>query len=769
MNKDSLKYIKHLILEFIIMFALIFITVFLTGGKEIEEFNKKDSFIFILFILSEVITCILVCFTLFKYLKSVPKNTNIPPVPQTQYEKTLQRRGIVLTIISYFFTFGFVILGIIMAPMINPVFLLYANNLLTICIVCITLLFGLNLILTNRFAKQLDQSSIQDIQQYIYSHREAEKDETKKRYQQLHFLRIGTSIYTCLLGILSTFIAFLIGTVYTSELFVPLHIFSAIVFLSALSRIRFRMPEVLFEEDKRYVSQDEYPLLYSLAQKAADVLYCKGKIKIAILDDFNAGIARVGDTYSIQIGALLLNTLSQDELYCVLLHEFSHVESKNNESNKERDYNTWIQQGKTPHFLSNITNIFFLYVDSLYSFNFNLYLYGISINIESAADIAMVNYGDAKNAASALLKIKFYDLYSWEKGTYDEECYFESETARKDYLERELNTFLNRLELRKEVWTNYISVEILSRSATHPTLKMRLDTLGITSLETLVNCDSDLYITECKKALSYMDELLYKELIKDYDTTRMSLYIEPKELIDSWEYEGKPIISSEYSDIGLSLRQLGRNSEAIELYHRAIAELSTDAEICHARFIRGCFLLHQFDSSGLEDIYYAMEHNSNYINEGLSIIGNFCCLTGNQKELDIYRKKAIELAQKQKDVYSQISTLTKNDHLSSEQLPDGMLDDILSYISTIDEGSINEIYLVRKTITDDFFTSAFVIRFNIDISDKKKEKILHKIFSYLDTCSSWQFSLFDFTELQDIKFVKIENSCVYRQIKKQTD
>lgn len=763
MNKDSLNYIKHIILQIIIMFALIFLTVFLTGGREIEEFNQKDTIIFMLFILSEVTTCVFLFATLCKYVKSVPKNLNSASAPQTQYEKRLQRRGIILTLIPYILALGFVILGIIIAPKMTPIVLIYAKNSLIVCVIGMILLVGLNLNLRNRLVKRFEQSSVQDIQQYIYSHRESEKDKTEKRYRQLRILRVGTYIYAWFLGIMAAMIALLTGFVYASEYGVALCMFSGIIFLSALSRIRFQTPEELFQEDKRYVSQDDYPLLYSLAQKAADVLHCKGQIRIAILDDFNAGIARIGDTYSIQIGAILLNTLSQDELYCILLHEFSHVESKNNDANKELEYYTWIQQGMTPHFLSGITNLFFIYSDSLYSLHFNLYSYGSSISTESAADAAMVNYGDTKTAASALLKLKFYELYSWEKGTYDEECYFESETAQKDYLTRELNSFLNRLKIRKEAWTNFVSVEILSRAATHPTLKMRLETLGITSLEVLNKSDSDSYIIECKKALSYMDELLYNELIKEYDDTRMKLYVEPIELIDSWECAGKPIIGSEYSDIGFSLRQLGRNSEAIELYHRAISELSNDAEICHARFIRGCFLLHQFDSSGIDDIYYAIEHNKNYINEGLSIIGDFCCLTGNQDELDIYRKKAIELAQKQKDVYSHIGTLTKNDHLSSEQLPDGMLDDILSYISKIDEGSINEIYLVRKTITDDFFTSAFVIRFNIDISDKKKEKILHKIFSYLDTCSSWQFSLFDFTELQDIKFVKIENSCVYKQ------
>lgn len=769
MNKDSFKYIKHIIIQIIIMFALIFLTVFLTGGREIDQFNKKDIIIFMLFILSEVATCVCLFITLGKYIKSVPKISHSASVPQTKYEKLIQRRGILLALISYILALGIVILGIIMAPKMNPRALIFTKNILIVCVICMILLIPLNLLLRNQLAKRFEQSSVRDIQQYVYSHRESANNKTEKIYRQLRILRVGTDIYACFLGIIASIIAFLTGTVYTSELGVALCMFSGILFLSALSRIRFRVPQLLFQEDEHYVSHDDYPLLYSLTQKAADVLHCNGKIRIAISDGFNAGIARVSDTYSIQIGAILLNTLSQDELYCVLLHEFSHMTSQNNGGNKERDYHTWIQQGTNPHFLTSITNSLFIYLDSLYSLQFGLYLYASSISIECGADAAMVIYGDAKTAASALLKLKFYELYSWEKGTYDEECYYEAEIAQKDYLTRELNSFLNRLDLRKDAWTNFVSVEILSRTATHPTLKMRLEALGVTSLEMLENSDSDAYIAECKRALSYMDEVLHNELIKEYDATRIKLYLEPKERIASWELAGKPIIGSEYSDIGFALRQLGRNSEAIELYHRAISELSTDAEICLARYFRGCFLLHQFDESGIDDIYYAIEHNSNYIDEGLSDIGNFCCLTGNQNELNIYREKALELAQKQKDVYSHICTLTKNDHLSSEQLPDGMLDDILSYISTIDEGSINEIYLVRKTITDDFFTSAFVIRFNIDISEKKKEKVMHKIFSYLDTCSSWQFSLFDFTELRDIKFIQIKNSCVFKQAKKQTD
>ena len=216
----------------------------------------------------------------------------------------------------------------------------------------------------------------------------------------------------------------------------------------------------------------------------------------------------------------------------------------------------------------------------------------------------------------------------------------------------------------------------------------------------------------------------------------------------------------EYGDVVWALQQLGRCTEALELCQRAIAELP-DAASCCGYFIRGLHRLHSYDPAGIEDIYFAIENNSNYLDEGLGAIGSFCCMTGNQKELDIYRQKAVELAQKQKDQYVHTGILTKKDRLTEENLPDGMLDGILEYIRSIDDGQIEKIYLVRKTITEDFFTSVFVVRFELQAEEDSCDRIIHKIFQHLDTCSDWQFSLFDYREVSSVPVHKIKNSCVY--------
>ena len=128
--------------------------------------------------------------------------------------------------------------------------------------------------------------------------------------------------------------------------------------------------------------------------------------------------------------------------------------------------------------------------------------------------------------------------------------------------------------------------------------------------------------------------------------------------------------------------------------------------------------------------------------------------------MEIYRERAIALTEDNK-IQSEASILNKKDKLSTESLPEGMLEDILEHIIFECSDNIEKIYLVRKTITDNFFTSAFVIKMTLDTDDDTRYKILHKAFNYLDTCSDWQFSLFDYEDVKNVKIEDIAGSCVY--------
>ena len=763
MTKKMKLYLTGMIVSIIAMFLWILVAVLLTGGREVEEFTGTDKVIMTGFIVVEILS--IVASLVFAALVGTENGKRIrekmKQSEQAQREPIPKRGGIML-VLTYVAVLGLMIGGIVLGSVLPAqIKELCPWVMWGSCAVAALLLLISNL-LGKWYVGRLEKQQVQQVQQFLHAHRLNADQIVPKKLALLKMLRRVTAVYAVVLGLMGVGVAVCAGICYTGSTFVVLGLTASLLIMAALDRIRFKPPKALFDDNKCYVQTDAYPQLHALAEKAAAKMGCKGKIRIALLPDFNAGIARIHKTYSVQLGVMLLNLLSEEELYCILLHEFAHMTPDQQDGLYERYYNEWLDTGKTPHYFFWLTNRFFVFPDVVYSLQHSLYQYASSIQVESSADRAMLLSQSPEMVASALLKLKYYELFDWEKGTEDEPCVYEPETPDPHPLAKELQKFRKALEVREEDWRKLLDVEIQSRSATHPTLKLRLEALDIREPKLVFAENSQAYQADCDQALAFVESLICEGLEAHYEDDRKAYYLEPKEQVEAWEAAGKPVVAEEYGDILWALRQLGRNTEAMELCQRAIETLPAAAG-CNAHFTRGCHRLHSYDSQGIQDIYFAIENNMNYLQEGMSMIGEFCCLTGNQEELDIYRQKAAVLAQQDKDEYSQTGVLTKKDDLSEENLPEGMLESLLEYIRNVDGGQIWKVYLVRKTISQDFFTSAVVVRFEADAQEDACDEIIHKIFMYLDTCSDWQFSLFDYREVSNVPFDKIPNSCVYQK------
>ncbi len=760
MNKEAKKRMIIIISAIALMFVWVFVTVFLTGGRDISDFTDTDKIIFAGFVVVEILTLGFVIVYAAKTQKYVNKNNSNT---QEAAKKSIDKRRTAIGVVSFVVLIATILGGIFARKHFNTI----SENLIGIILIT-TLLFPvlcliINVIIHRIYIKKLNKKSAAESQQYWLSLRsDPEKATAKKLFVLKSIIRIN-DIYSIFLAACAFVSAFLLGVVRENDSSIAPFFICFIVLCGAILRIRLKTPEKFFEENKTYVSESDYPALYDLAKKAAVETGCSTKIKIAILDDFNAGVANINNTISIQLGALLLNVLSEDELYCVLLHEFSHAkdEVRSNKINKYNQHICGLHNNNITGIYSVIAKHFFTFIDVYFNLQYTLYLYASSITRESNADKAMEIFGDNKIAASALVKLKYYELYDWEKGTYDTPCNMEPEEYNIDFLKNEVQKFKEAVKLNAEKWGALINNEILSRSATHPTLKMRLESLGVSEPRALYSESSAKHIADCEKAIEYISSLIAEQNKDSYEEYRKYYYLDSKELVEKWESDGKKIVAEEYRDICDALRHLGRNTEALELCENAI-NLLDDVGACYAYFIKGCFLLHSYDKEGIDYIYKAIENNSNYIEEGLGVIGHFCCLTGQEDQLEIYRERALSLVEENK-IYSETGVLNKKDKLSTESLPEGMLEDILEHITSEHSDYIEKIYLVRKTITDDFFTSVFVIKMTSDTDDDTRYKIIHRAFNYLDTSSDWQFSLFDYEEVKNVSIQDVTGSCVYQK------
>ncbi len=760
MKKQPVNNLLITIILAALMFVWIFITVALTGGRETSDFTQTDKIIFACFVAVELLTVIFTFVFAARAGKNNEKlNTNNPQVNHMPKEqRAINFRGYIILILALVMGIISVLVGVSLKNIIPSTF---AYGGFAAAITLSVAIAVINIILKRAYVKKLDKRSVEEAQEFMLSHREHAEDTSRKKAALLKKIRIATCLYSLVFVLLGAILGVCGGAALDAD-DIPAFFFfmSGFLWLCAFSRIRFAPPKVIFDEYTSYVTEKDFPLLYQTVRQAADKLGHKDNIRISLLADCNVGISRMGNIISVQIGIILLSVCSREEIYTLMLHEFAHMEKTELSAVKETDYGFWLGQGKTPHFLSGITSVMFLYPDTLFCFQYELYRYAYTLISEAEADRIMAEKGNPLSAASMLLKLNYHSLYCWELEGTDFENVYTPEEPDKLFIAKNIERFKSYIEQRKEVWRELTDKELLSRSSTHPTISMRLCAMGMSDAVITEFSDAEDFAKEKAKALEYVDNMVYEGRKDMYSEAREICYLKPKKIVDEWISEGKPVTVEDYQRIVVALQDLGMLSMAEKVCDKVI-EVFEGAATAFAHYIKGILLLHRYDDKGIGHIYYAMEKNSNGITGGLDIIGHYCCLTGNEEQLGIYRQKVVELVQEVVDKYTEADVLTRRDKLSEEHLPDGMLEYILDYISTIDDDDINKIYLVRKTVTEDYSISVFVIDY-ANPDPEEQNEIQYKIYCCLDAIDH-HFSLFNYLDVASVGVEKIENSCVYNR------
>lgn len=525
----------------VLMFFWIFLTVFLTGGRETYEFNQTDNIIFLCFIIVEILTLIGLSISLTRFIRTVStsKNNKIEERPLGKYQLALKRRGSFLMRMAFMLALLFMLFGICLGADMGKEGIFIVKIVFTCSFFISVLMIPANIYFSKIYTKKFNQMKVEEIQQFIIGHRESAEEIADDKLGFIRKCRFWTDFYALIYFVFAAICAFGCGMLFNEGPMMAFYFAAVMLFAVSIYRIRFNIPKEFFADDKTYVSYEEFPEIYDVAKRAAQVMDCKGKIRIALLDDFNAGIAKVRENYSIQLGAVLLNILSKEELYNVLLHEFAHIANDTDEASKENLYYYWLTTGKAFYPYSNLASLFYLFADMIYSFHFSLYRYAISIVNEMQADAKMSEYGESEYAASALLKMKYHDFYLWEEGTNDKESIFAPEQLNESMVHMHIKEFKTSVQQHHERWNQMIESEILSRSATHPTLNMRLRTLGVENCQIKESDDSESYKYQCMQAADYVGNLIYQEYVNNYETMRQDMYLEPKRLVDQWQDKGK--------------------------------------------------------------------------------------------------------------------------------------------------------------------------------------------------------------------------------------
>jgi Zn-dependent protease with chaperone function len=750
------KLLVVLILVGAVMIGLLALTVALTGGREPSEFTGRDKVIFWAFVAAELALLILELVLADRAGKlnraSDPALQQIQPPGKA--ERCVRRRALFLQALAILLTIAFRIVGQICGRDLSKeqrqALLLPMLSILG----AVLLLSGLNLLLHAWITRRLTRMPVAETQQWLQSHREKALVVAGRKLRELRRVRIVSLVYALLLAAMGLALAFLYGM---SRIGVPWFLFLAVILTDlGVTRFPFKTPESVLEEVENELEERDFPELFRLARRAAAAHGRRNRIRIFATTDCNAGIGHLGSVDMIQMGMLLLGLLHEKELYAILLHEFSHLGDERLQ--READYSEWQQNCKNRHLLAGLSKLLFSTPDDWYSLQYGLFRFASSLDEETRADRAMAELGDGRSAASALIKLKYAELHLWEDEGVDQPDPHSVEDFARHFVSGRIEALRKAVRERAPFYNELIRVEIQARSASHPILRSRLKNLGEEELIIREEEDPRLYLDEVRLAIERTEERIKginnEEKYRAYRAKQLKI-------VEDWETAGRPLQQEAYPETVSALKEMGRLDEAMELCDRAIAELPEEVSISYALHMKGCCLLHRWDAAGIDFIYRAIENNSNYLQEGLEQIGQFCCLTGNQTELERYRVKATELGQQEKDVFSKLSVLRKGDRLTGEILPPPLEQKLRESLAELDEGRFEAIYLLHKQISEEFSTSPMVVHFRAELPEEEKNELMHRIFLLLDAVRDWQFSLFDYHEVKKLKIEEIKGALFY--------
>lgn len=620
-----------------------------------------------------------------------------------------------------------------------------------------------SVILSNRMKRRLEANS-DKLQEDMLKNKAQARKTAEEKLPLLKKIIVAIDLIGILFVLCGCAMAFCYGASvsYSSEWASVLIFPSVLTILCGVQPLRRGAEKISFKKNDSYVDESDYPELYRVANAARERIGCKGKIKISLTDDFNAGILKTTDAYSIVLGVMLLNDLSEAELYNVLLHEFAHVTEDKHFHNYAMYYFGFITGDTFGTF--GVTALPYTYFSPLYTYEYIAYSYACSVINEEDADAAIMKYGDSATAASMLIKMKFSELYEWERGSYPEENIYEREEIREDHLHLNIEKYKNRVEVRRDEWIGMIDSEIIANNATHPTVKMRIEALGIEELKILPKNDSEKYLLEVERAVCHVESKIIDQNRESYKEQRKGAYLDPLEVYDRWVQNGRDVKADEYQEVLYSMFTLGKIEEFVNYCYQIIEKIPEPANY-YAHHMLGCYMLHKYNDEGIDHLYKSIELNHNMWQEAIDTIGRYCCIVGMEDRLEEYRRRAKEIVALDSRIYSEMQFIGPRDRLSEEKLPDGMLEGILARAEEVGGDLFERIYIVRKLIDEENFVSCVVVKPVDKVNAEKYEGAMDKMFQYLDKSCDWQFSLFDFNSVPSKKIMNISGACVWESRK----
>ncbi len=512
----------------------------------------------------------------------------------------------------------------------------------------------------------------------------------------------------------------------------------------------------------------DLPLLHELAQKAADTVGLRGRLCLDIADTDYCGVRRIGRTYVVTMGTRMLSVCTEAEIEQLLLREFELWSNRGRVRREHRiAYLNGIGSPKVrPE--SWAFDLFFSHVAAYMAWN--SVLYDMASAYENAHRLAarIRQDGNPRADLNRLAKAEMWQYFSFEFYRYSPGPYYASPEPRRDSELCICRAWRRALTEQHATWGKLLEVELPSSQELGVSLRDIRHILGLDGEPMLADCTlpnpQTPYGQMCLEAIRLADARVLARILPDYEEMREREYLHLLNVVEEWEASDKSRPTSELSPVINAYRDLERWDEAEAVCDTILATEQNPFAQAHALYFKGIRMLYRYETEGIDLIYRSMDINKNYMQNGLELVETYCCLCGLSDELATNRRRALHMMEAHGENQEGAGTLTPADHLVKEDGLGELTDEILAYMLEVSHGCLERVYLVRKVISEDFFTSVFVLYFAPGSPREQMQHAYEAIFNYLDSYHvDWQFSLFVYDRTTEMALKKVPEALLWER------
>lgn len=406
------------------------------------------------------------------------------------------------------------------------------------------------------------------------------------------------------------------------------------------------------------ISDKDYPLLYAVAERAAKAVGYTGKYYLRMdLDDCGISVAEEYGVILVYLAPSSLSIMTEEELYTVLLHEFSHA--TNSDTKWSNRFSNAVAKFDCDGrgFLNNVKCLLFQKVNDVVGEATDIYRTYSSLAQEQRADEAVKAHGDAQAYINCTAKDTMLSRFLSAPNPKLYYNIYESETPVTDWYERKVKLFEEALPTEHDRLKEVVLRTLHGKRDSHPTLSMRMKSLGVTDFDISARPDGQ-FLEEINKFVAKCSEIraLDKETWKE---DRKTDYLEVKERLEKFENKLAAGETPDRYELWQSLTDysLAAPQKALELADKILA---SDPEDKHALTVKGMILCAMDRHEGLALLRKAVDKASFYSSAYLyEKYGNAVMLSGDEKLLEEVRAEQASVAQKALDCAKARYTLKK--------------------------------------------------------------------------------------------------------------